>query len=108
LRPGYRFILCLALLVVFTCLPAHAADPETSAIASLPVQQAYLAWMAEVSDAEMVATISYVETLYGADTGPPHFPARKFLPSPFCYRIHCDPAGTEQPDFPDAEDRSCV
>ena len=69
LRPGFPVVLCLALLVIFTCIPVHAADPGTSAVASLPVQQAYLAWMAEMSDAEMVATISYVETLYGADTG---------------------------------------
>lgn len=70
LRPGFPVVLCLTLLVIFTGIPVHAADPGTSAVASLPVQQAYLAWMAEVSDAEMVATISYVETLYGADTGP--------------------------------------
>ena len=30
----------------------------------LSIEQAHLAWMAEVSDVEMVAAISYVETLY--------------------------------------------
>ncbi|MEI7856376.1 MAG: hypothetical protein WCH85_02615 [Methanomicrobiales archaeon] len=70
MRAGYRGILCLALIVLITSLPVQAADSQVSAVDSLfPVQQAYLDWMAEVSDVQMVAAISYIETLYGADTG---------------------------------------
>ena len=69
LRAGYLALLCLALLIIITCVPVHAADSGSSAADSiLPIRQAHLAWMAEVTDAEMVATISYVETLFGADT----------------------------------------
>jgi hypothetical protein len=69
LRAVYRGTLCLALFAVMICIPVHAADPGlTAADSLLPIQEAYLAWMAEVSDAEMVAAISYVETLYGKDT----------------------------------------
>ena len=70
LRAGYLGILCVALLAIVTCVPVHAADPGSSAADSLfPIQQAHLAWISEVSDVEMVASISYVETLYGEDTG---------------------------------------
>ncbi len=70
IRTGYWALLCLALLVIITCIPVQAADPALSAGESIfPLQQAHLAWMAEVSDVEMVASIAYVETLYGADTG---------------------------------------
>jgi hypothetical protein len=70
LRAGYRAILCLALLAIIACVPVHAADPGQSVADSIfPINQAHLAWMAEVSDVEMVAAISYIETLYGADTG---------------------------------------
>ena len=70
LRAGYRAILCLAFLAIIACVPVHAADPGQSVADSIfPINQAHLAWMAEVSDVEMVAAISYIETLYGADTG---------------------------------------
>ncbi|MDO9324959.1 MAG: hypothetical protein Q7T80_08405, partial [Methanoregula sp.] len=66
---GYRGILCLALFALITCMPVHAADAGSAAADNIfPIQQAHLAWMAEATDAEMVATISYIETLYGADT----------------------------------------
>ena len=69
MRAGYRELFCLALLVIITCIPVQAADPALSADENIfPVQQAHLAWMAEVSDVEMVASIAYVETLYDADT----------------------------------------
>jgi len=69
LRAGYLGILCLALIVIIACVPVHAADYGSSAANSLfPIQQAHLAWMAEESDVEMIASISYVETLYGEDT----------------------------------------
>jgi hypothetical protein len=69
LRAGYRGILCLALLAIIACVPAQATDPGLSAADRLfPIQQAHLAWMAEESDVEMVAAISYIETLYGKDT----------------------------------------
>ena len=70
LRAGHPGILVLVLLSLMVCVPVHAADPgQSAADRLLPVQQAYLAWMAEESDVEMVAAISYVETLYGKDTG---------------------------------------
>lgn len=69
MRAGYRGILCLALIALITCLPVQAADSGVSAADSIfPVQQAYLGWMAEVTDVQMVAALSYIETLYGADT----------------------------------------
>jgi len=69
LRVGFLRILCLALLALIVCVPVHAADPGLSAAdRNFPIQQAYLAWISEVSDAEMAASVSYVETLYGKDT----------------------------------------
>ena len=69
LRAAYRGLLCLALIAIITCVPAHAADPPLSATGSLlPLQQAYLAWMAEETDVAMSASLSYVETLPGNDT----------------------------------------
>ena len=68
LRAEYLGILCLALIAIITCVPAHALEPGSSAAESLfSVQQAHLSWMAEVSDVEMAASISYVETLYDED-----------------------------------------
>lgn len=69
LRAGFYGILCLTLLAFISCVPVHAADLGPSAADRIfPIQQAHLAWMAEVSDVEMVASIAYVETLYGKDT----------------------------------------
>ncbi|MHB8164428.1 MAG: hypothetical protein ACYDDV_08765 [Methanoregula sp.] len=69
LQAGFLVLFCLALLTITTCIPVHAADPGPSADDRiLPIEKAHLAWMAEVSDVEMVAAIAYVETLFGKDT----------------------------------------
>ena len=69
LQAGFLALFCLVLLTIVTCVPVHAADPGSFADDRvLPIEQAHLAWMAEVSDVEMVAAIAYVETLFGKDT----------------------------------------
>ncbi len=69
LQAGFQALFCLALLTIVTCVPVHAADSGSFADDRvLPIEKAHLAWMAEVSDVEMVAAIAYVETLYGKDT----------------------------------------
>ena len=62
-------ILCLAVLAIVLCIPVQAAGTGPSVPDNqVPVQQAYLAWMAEETDAEMGAAVMYVEPLPGADT----------------------------------------
>jgi hypothetical protein len=69
LRALFLGVLCLALFATIASVPAHAVEPVSSAAESLfSIRQAHLCWMAEVTDVEMAASISYVETLYEEDT----------------------------------------
>jgi hypothetical protein len=68
LRILYTGVACMVLLAIAACVPVQAADPIPTAESLFPLNQAHLAWMAEIADVEMVASITYVDTLIGKNT----------------------------------------
>ena len=68
LRVVYPGMACMVFLAIVACVPVQAADPLPTAESLFPLNQTHLAWMAEIADVEMVASITYVDTLIGKNT----------------------------------------